>query len=137
VFSKHNKEAFTFRNVEVMPVNNDAFIASMAASTGVLCGAGFEGPAEALYLGKKLLAIPMQDQYEQHCNAAALQDIGVPVIKSLNSKYYDVISDWISSDIRIPVNYPDRTTEIVAQLVKEQAYAGYARNKQQGPVLQN
>jgi uncharacterized protein (TIGR00661 family) len=137
VFSKHNKEAFTFRNVEVRPINNDAFIASMAASTGVLCGAGFEGPAEALYLGKKLLTIPMQDQYEQHCNAAALQDLGVPVIKSLNSKYYDIISGWISSDKRIPVNYPDRTTEIVAQLVKEQAYVGYARNKQQAPAFQN
>jgi hypothetical protein len=32
----------------------------------------FETPAEALFLGKKLLVIPMTGQYEQECNAAAL-----------------------------------------------------------------
>jgi len=135
VFSKHNKEPFTFKNVEVRPINNDAFIASMASSNAVLCGAGFEGPAEALYLGKKLLVIPMQDQYEQQCNAAALQDMGVPVIKNLSAKYYDTISDWINSEERVSVNYPDRTTEIVSQLVKEHAYAGSAVKKQT-PALQ-
>ncbi len=135
VFSKHNKEAFTFKNVAVKPINNDAFIASMASGSAVLCGAGFEGPAEALYLGKKLLVIPMQDQYEQQCNAAALEDMGIPVIKNLSSKYYATITGWIASDNRVPVNYPDQTTEIIAQLIKEHAYAGNARMKKEIPAL--
>lgn len=120
VFSKHNKEAFTFKNVHIRPIENDAFIQSMASSTGVLCGAGFEGPAEALHLGKKVLAIPMLQQYEQQCNAEALESIGVPVIPQLSKKYYDVIDEWLSTGEAVNVNYPDITDEIIAQLMREQ-----------------
>ena len=55
----------------------------MASSTGVLCGAGFETPAEALYLGKKLMVIPMKSQLEQFYNAASLKQLGVPVLKKM------------------------------------------------------
>src|SRR5690606_34142365 len=71
VFSKHNHRAAATENIKIFPVNNERFIESMASSHGVLCGAGFETPAEALYLKKKVLAIPMTNQYEQHLNAAA------------------------------------------------------------------
>jgi uncharacterized protein (TIGR00661 family) len=121
VFSKHNKGAYTLKNVRVMPINNEAFIRSMAASKGVLCGAGFEGPAEALHLGKKLMVIPMQTQYEQQCNAAALKDIGVPVIKALSVKYHEDIRWWLLNDERISVSFPDMTTEIVHKVVSKHA----------------
>jgi hypothetical protein len=41
-----------------MPVNNDGFTQSMISSHGVITGAGFETPAETLYLGKKLICVP-------------------------------------------------------------------------------
>jgi uncharacterized protein (TIGR00661 family) len=121
VFSKHNKEAFSFKNVHIQPIENNAFIRSMASSAGVLCGAGFEGPAEALYLGKKLMVIPMQSQYEQQCNAAAAEQIGVPVIKQLSRKYYDKIRWWLLSDERVKVDFPDETTKIIRKLIEEHA----------------
>lgn len=121
VFSKHNKEAFSFKNVHIQPIENTAFIQSMAASTGVLCGAGFEGPAEALFLGKKLMVIPMQSQYEQQCNAAAAAQIGVPVIKQLSRKYYEKIKWWLLSNERVKVDYPDMTADIIKQLITEHA----------------
>ncbi|MBW7912180.1 MAG: glycosyl transferase [Taibaiella sp.] len=121
VFSKHNKEAFSFKNVHIHPIENNAFIKSMASSTGVLCGAGFEGPAEALHLGKKLMVIPMQSQYEQQCNAAAAAQIGVPVIKQLSRKYYDKIRWWLLSDERVKVNFPDETADIVRKLIEAHA----------------
>lgn len=121
VFSKHNKEPFSFKNVHIQPINNEAFIKSMASSTGVLCGAGFEGPAEALHLGKKLMVIPMQDQYEQQCNAAAAEQVGVPVIKQLSRKYYEKIKWWLMSNERVNVNYPDQTAEVIRQLMTEHA----------------
>jgi uncharacterized protein (TIGR00661 family) len=93
----------------------------MASSAGVLCGAGFEGPAEALFLEKKVLAIPMQEQYEQQCNAAALETIGVPVIKQLNEKYYDRIKWWILMGETVKVDYPDQTEMIINQLMKDHA----------------
>lgn len=91
----------------------------MATSTGVLSGAGFETPAEALYLQKKLLVIPMKGQYEQQCNAAALATLGVPVIKSLKAKYFPVIADWLQQDQRIPIHYPDETEQIIHHLLEQ------------------
>lgn len=117
VFSKHNKSAFQLGNVSVRPLNNEAFIESMASCTGMLCGAGFETPAEALYLKKKLLVIPMKGQYEQQCNAAALKKMGVPVIKKLHLKYTETIFNWLESGEVIPVAYPDETEEIINRII--------------------
>lgn len=130
VFSKHNKEPFVQNNISVRPISNDSFIESMAGSAGVLCGAGFEGPAEALFLGKKVMAIPMQEQYEQQCNAAALKTLGVPVIRTLSSEYYDDITWWLTAGEIIKVNYPDITADIIAQLMNE--HAAYKQNIQVG-----
>lgn len=117
VFSKHNKKVVSHKNVNIQPINNERFIASMAQSTGVLCGAGFETPAEALFMGKKLLVIPMKNQYEQHLNGAALKYMGVPLIKSLKPKHNDVIYDWLENGKPIPVNYPDKTKDILDMVI--------------------
>ncbi len=117
VFSKHNKKIIVEDNVIIRPISNEAFIKSMATCAGVLCGAGFETPAEALFLKKKLLVIPMKTQYEQQCNAAALKVMGVPVIKSLKKKHHAVIKDWIEYGKIIPVDYPDITEQIINTLI--------------------
>jgi len=118
VFSKHNKKVLKHKNVSIQPINNEKFIKSMAQSAGVLCGAGFETPAEALFMKKKLLVIPMKGQYEQQLNAAALRSMGVPVIKSLKPKHNETIMNWIDNGKVISVDYPDNTYEILEQIVK-------------------
>lgn len=118
VFSKHNKKSYRQKNISIFPINNDAFVKSMAASEGVLCGAGFETPAEALFMQKKLLVIPMKNQYEQHCNAAALSAMGIPVLKSLKKKHADKILKWIESGVKISVNYPDITEKIIETVME-------------------
>ena len=70
---------------------------------------------------KKLLVIPMKTQYEQQLNAAALKQMGVPVIKSLKSKHSEVILDWINNGKPIKVNYPDNTRIILDLVFKELA----------------
>ncbi|MES2875562.1 MAG: glycosyltransferase family protein [Bacteroidota bacterium] len=119
VFSKHNTKPARIKNITVQPINGEKFTASMASSSGVLCGAGFETPAEALFLGKKLMVIPMKNQYEQHLNAAALRAIKVPVIPALKPKYKPLISHWLNNGQSIPVDYPDRTQEIIDMIVKK------------------
>lgn len=119
VFSKHNKRPLSVKNITIQPIDNERFTRSMAQSSGVLSGAGFETPAEALYMGKKLLVIPMKSQYEQHLNAAALIEMGVPSIKSLKDKYAPVIQDWLNYGTPVPVNYPDITQEVVNLIVKK------------------
>ncbi|MGN0021225.1 MAG: glycosyltransferase family protein [Sphingobacterium hotanense] len=119
VYSKHNKRPFKQKNVSINPINSDAFVQSMASASGILCGAGFETPAEALYLGKKLLVIPMKNQYEQHLNAASLEEIGVPVVKSLKKKYEYDMEAWLNAKSRVTVDYPDCTADIVEKIIKK------------------
>ncbi len=126
VFSKHNKKTFKHKNVSIQPIDNEKFIKSMAESAAVLCGGGFETPAEALYMKKKLLVIPMKTQYEQQLNAAALKHMGVPVVKSLKPKHNDIILDWINNGKPIPVNYPDTTQKILDLVFENHAKAEYA-----------
>ena len=120
VFSKHSQQPAEYGNVRVWPVSGKAFLDSLARSAGVLCGAGFETPAEALYLGKKLLVVPMKQQYEQQCNAAALAQMGVPVVKSLKDKNLTILDHWLHQGEVIPVNYPDRTAAVIDRMLREQ-----------------
>ncbi|WP_374164895.1 glycosyltransferase family protein [Arcticibacter sp. MXS-1] len=117
VFSKHNKYTYMAGNINVQPVSNEAFIKSMASASGVLCGAGFETPAEALYMGKKLLVVPMKNQYEQHLNAAALSEMGVPVISALDDSASPRLSDWLQYGKPLQINYPDITRDVVDLLL--------------------
>ncbi len=119
VFSKHNKKVIRDKNIIIQPITNQAFISSMASAKGVLCGAGFETPAEALFMKKKLMVIPMKGQYEQQCNAAALKEMGVPVIKSLKRKHLTRIKEWLDSDERVEVNYPDITEEVINKILMQ------------------
>lgn len=113
VFSKHNMQAQTIGNVTIKPVQNDAFIQSLASCSGVLCGAGFEAPAEALFLGKKLLVIPMANQYEQYCNAAGAATLGVPVVWMLDDANLDKVSQWVITPATYVVDFPDQTADII------------------------
>lgn len=119
VFSKHNNKEYTCDNILLRPINNEAFLESMASSKGILCGAGFETPAEALFLKKKLLVVPMENQYEQHCNAAALQYLGVTVLKNFKKKQFSEIEKWLKEERVVSVNYPDITQEIIETLFND------------------
>ncbi len=118
VFSKHIKKPYEMGKVSVFPVNNKAFTISMASSHGVLCGAGFETPAEAMYLRKKLLVVPMKSQYEQHFNAASLMQMGVPVIKEMSKKYLPTIQRWIETPDIIEVAYDDSAHPAIERAFK-------------------
>ena len=120
VSCKHSHEPAEYGNVQVWPVSGPAFLDSLAHAAGVLCGAGFETPAEALCLGKKLLVMPMKQQYEQQCNAAALEKMGAPIIKSFKDKNLDQVDQWLHQDQVIPVDYPDQTAAVIDQLLREQ-----------------
>jgi uncharacterized protein (TIGR00661 family) len=119
VFSKHAKGITEEQNIFIRPIHDNLFLQSMATAKGVLCGAGFETPAEALFLKKKLLVVPMKGQYEQQCNAAALKQMGVPVIRSFKPKHIAAIDNWLDIDEIIPVNYPDQTEVIIDQIFRD------------------
>jgi len=118
VFSKHSKETYAVENIWVRPIQNEAFIESMVTAEGVLCNAGFQTPAEALFLKKKLMVIPMKGQYEQQCNAAALKMMSVPVLKNIKSKQYKKLKEWLQSDARVMMDFPDDTIYIIDEILE-------------------
>lgn len=117
VFSKHTKIAYTDGNVFVEPIHNEKFNQSMASCEGVFTGGGFEGPAEALHLGKKLLVAPMRFQYEQQCNAYALKQFGLPVIWGSNHNWVPILKDFVAKPQEHQFNFPDETAAIIAHTV--------------------
>jgi uncharacterized protein (TIGR00661 family) len=119
VFSKECKKPKQKENITIQPIHPTAFLQSIASSQGVLCNAGFGTTSEALYLQKKLLTIPMKTQYEQHCNAAVLQSMGVAVVKSVKEKHYDKVLHWLNSDARVQVKYTDNAQQIVEKIIGE------------------
>jgi hypothetical protein len=58
----------------------------------------------------------MMGQYEQQCNAAALKSMGIHVLKKFKNKYAETIAEWIESDYRIEINYPDITGKIISRI---------------------
>jgi uncharacterized protein (TIGR00661 family) len=101
VFSKEVKQATTLHNVTLIPVGKEKFNKSLINCKALISNAGFETPAEALYLGKKLMAIPIRGQYEQHCNAAALEQMGVKCLKAVDNHFESHFNEWINDKKRI------------------------------------
>ncbi len=66
-------------------IDESQYLKYFEGCEGILCNAGFETPAEALFMDKKLFVIPIHNQYEQECNACALDKMGIPNSQSFKS----------------------------------------------------
>ncbi len=130
VFSKHCIKPYQRKNVFVKPIRaNESFERSMAWSQGVLCGAGFEAPAEALFLRKKLMVIPMKGQYEQAFNAESLRELGVPVISKLGKSQIHIIRHWVQSGEAVDLKFPDKTQDIIDRILNDFIVSTHLSNK--------
>jgi uncharacterized protein (TIGR00661 family) len=117
IFSKHSKKKYRVKHITVRPIEREPFLKSIANCTGIICNAGFGTTSEALFLQKKLMVIPMKMQYEQHCNAAMLKTMGVPVLKKLNSDNYDKLENFLEEKNIVSVDYKDNAAEIVQRIL--------------------
>jgi len=94
-----------FGHVQVRPLSHREFHADLADCAGVIANAGFELASECLALGKKLLIKPLLGQFEQLCNALALQSMNRgTVIHSLDKR---VLEQWLPLAGHPPIPYPD------------------------------
>jgi uncharacterized protein (TIGR00661 family) len=116
VFSKHNPETYQSENILFQPVSFEKFNMSFTSCQGILCNAGFETPAEALYMGKKLCVIPMKNQYEQACNAAFLSDMGITALSDFKKSVHE-IRHWVDNGKPLIIQYPDITKEILEKII--------------------
>ncbi len=101
----------TIDNITYYPINQKYFNESLINCHGIITGGGFETPAEALYLKKKILSIPILNHYEQECNAAALEKMGVSVLSNVGKNFESTIENWLNMDSAIPTIKANNITE--------------------------
>jgi uncharacterized protein (TIGR00661 family) len=116
LFSRVEKE-YIAGNTIVKPVGVSAYLESFRTCAGLICGAGFEAPSEAMYCGKKLLISPIKGQYEQAANAVGAERLGVSVFYALNREGAKIWEHFLTSSKAIKIDFPDYAEALVQRLV--------------------
>jgi len=111
IFTKINYN-FKVKNCKIKPIDKVNFESSLETCTGVITAAGFQTPSESIYLGKKLMVIPINGQYEQECNAVALGNLGAFV------GGIDQIDKFMEKDWTPKIYWEDSTNEIVGLILR-------------------
>lgn len=119
VFSAEVTSIRNYKNIIYFPISNSGFTKSMIRSHAVITGGGFETPAEAMYMNKKVLSIPIAKHYEQLSNAAALTELGVKVILQIDQNFHPIFTEWINHTAPVKLELTHSTKEIVDQLIKQ------------------
>lgn len=115
-FLETEKLIRTEDNITYYPIDNALFNKSLLSSHGLITGGGFETPSEALYLGKKLISIPIRNHYEQQCNAAALKQMGITVLEDVGSDFAEIVNRWhfsANKDPKLKANNVSETLEFL------------------------
>ncbi|MGB1020995.1 MAG: glycosyltransferase family protein [Flavobacteriaceae bacterium] len=108
---------FQSKNVSFFPIDEGSFLQDLAQCKGVMTAAGFTTTAEALFLKKPLLVVPLKSQIEQLFNAAVLKSMGVTVIKNLKQKNLNKVAQWLEKGDTVLVSFPDETQKLVDRLL--------------------
>ena len=119
VFSKEVMHVHTVEHVTFYPVHTERFTQSLLTCRCLITGAGFETPAEALYLKKNMMLLPVQGQYEQLCNAEALKEFNVPILDGFTENFYAQLLQLIESSPNNLWELKDTTSSIVQHVVEK------------------
>lgn len=114
IFSPFSKTSKKQSNCTFFPIDERLFTSYLATTKGVLCGAGFEFPAEVLYLKKMLYVIPIKGQFEQYCNFLALKQIGVNGSEDLN---IEKITTWTMGHHITDITFTDETEKLISKIM--------------------
>lgn len=123
VFSKHYQKPSTDTHISIEPVNGKRFLAALSRCKGVITASGFSTTAEALYLKKKLLVVPMKGQYEQKCNATALFDLGVEVMANFSLQESFKVKNWLQKPNPVTVAFEDETESLLDKILEEHYFS--------------
>ena len=105
------EQEYEEKNIRIKYVNRNNFITDLAKCEGVICNAGFSLLSEALHLGKKVLAKPVQGQIEQESNALALEKLELGTV--MHGLDQEVVRKWFRRSAPEPQNYPEVAETVV------------------------
>lgn len=117
IFSPMCNAEYHKKNVWIRPIGKETYLESFESCLGVISSTGFETTSEALFLGKKLLTIPIKNQYEQLCNAAALEELGGYIVYDINSSFHHILSDWLKNGKVVKISEISDDYDIVQKII--------------------
>ncbi|MEL6122789.1 MAG: glycosyltransferase family protein [Bacteroidota bacterium] len=118
IFSKHATAISTVGSITVYPIGRERWIDKLKLAQYAIVGGGFEGSSEMLFLKKKVMVLPMSDQYEQLCNAEALRQMGVHIVRAIDENFTNRVRRWVDEATVIDVNFPRQSDEIIAEVLR-------------------
>ncbi len=119
VFTKEVQQITCRKNICYFPINDASFSHSMIRCYGIITAGGFETPAEAMYLNKKVMSIPILNHFEQECNATALKKMGATVLKKIDQNFQSSFDNWINNCKPIKLTLKYSTSEVVDILINK------------------
>ena len=117
IFSPTCEKQYRKGNVVVKPVGKESFLKSLESCLGVVSATGFETTSEAMYLGKKLLTIPIKNQYEQLSNAAALEELGGEIVYHIDHAFKNTVRNWIKNGKVLRLSEISDENELVQKII--------------------
>lgn len=118
VFTKEIVQPKTIGNIKFLPVDKKMFNESLIHCTGIITGGGFESPAEAIHLGKKIMSIPIRGQYEQVCNGAALKQLGITCMDNIGPDFKNDFYNWLNHAFTFRADYSKSIDESLDYLFR-------------------
>jgi len=117
IFSRESRQIRTEENITFKPVSRDAFTQSLIKCTALITGGGFETPAEAIHLGKKIMSIPIRGQYEQLCNGAALAKEGITCLPGIDEMFMVEFYNWLLCKEPVQKDYSQSIPRLIDRLM--------------------
>lgn len=117
VFSPDCKKEYQIGNTTIKPVGKDTFLESFESCLGVVSSTGFETTSESMFLGKKLLTIPIRNQYEQLSNAAALELMGGEIVYDIDNTFRDRINKWLKDSPILKLDEVSDEDDLVQKII--------------------
>jgi len=59
----------------------------------------------------------MFDQYEQQCNAAALAEIGVKIVRKIDAGFSGHLQDWLNAQNACDYHFVPNTAEVADKII--------------------
>ncbi|MFT4093186.1 MAG: glycosyltransferase family protein [Niabella sp.] len=126
IFSRQSTQVNEVGNIKFIPVDKYLFNQSLVTCHAIITGGGFETPSEAIHLGKKIMAVPIRGQYEQCCNAAALNEMGILTLEKINGNFDKIFEDWIHNYKPVQIDYSKSIPQCMDRLfAKADIFGGY------------
>ncbi|MAO63916.1 MAG: hypothetical protein CL666_02830 [Balneola sp.] len=117
IFSPTCDAAYIKGNVRVNPIGKDSFLKSVESCLGIISATGFETTSEAMFLGKRLLTIPIRNQYEQLCNASALEKLGGKVVYRIDQQFPVEVEKWLNDGEALSLPEISEEEELVHKII--------------------